>query len=243
MIIKKEKKILKVLKDIGNILTWTVLSLLIGIIMFLVFVVVTTKVSEKNGARPIFGLYTIVSPSMVPNINVYDVVFVAQTNTKKLEVGNVISFYVSNNAMLSATPVTHRIAEKVLSSTGEYAFKTKGDNNDMKDDWTIYEKDVLGKVIFKIPQLGRVQFFLASKTGWFIIILIPALVIIAYDLFKILKLILLKNKINDERKQEIKISNNINVNNSQTSNNNDYMKEFQDITNLDEKKDENNNIQ
>lgn len=198
---EKEKKPKKILKLITNIITWTVLSILVAIIMFLVFVVVTTKVSEKNGGRPLFALYTIVSPSMVPNINVYDVVFVSQTDTTKLKVGDVISFYVSGTSMFNSTPVTHRIKKMTFTTDNTYAFKTKGDNNDTQDEWTIYENDIIGKVLFKIPQLGRLQFFLVTKTGWFIIILIPALGIIAYDLFKIMKLLILKNKIKNEQQK------------------------------------------
>ena len=54
---------------------------------------------------------------------------------------------------------------------------------------------MVGKVYFKIPQLGRIQFFLASKSGWMVAILIPALAIISYDLYKLFRLVLLKSKI------------------------------------------------
>ena len=74
-------------------------------------------------------------------------------------------------------------------------FVTKGDANSAVDSDKVFPNNVLGKVLFKIPQLGRIQFFLASKGGWLIGILIPALAIIAYDIYKVIKLVILKSKL------------------------------------------------
>ena len=51
-------------------------------------------------------------------------------------------------------------------------------------------------------QLGRIQFFLASKGGWFIAILVPAFGIIIYDIIKLVKLINVKNKKNQIKTYE-----------------------------------------
>lgn len=190
-----KKEILDTIKQILKVISVVAITFLGIIIFFLIFIVLSTKVCERAGKKPIFSLYTIISPSMVPNINVYDVVFVAKTDTKKLKAGDVISFYVKNSSF-GSTPVTHRIVERTLLSTGEYSFTTKGDYNLEVDSWRfpITESDVIGKVRFRLPQLGRLQFFLTSKKGWFILILFPALAIIAYDLYKLMKLIIAKSK-------------------------------------------------
>ena len=49
------------------------------------------------------------------------------------------------------------------------------------------EKNIFGKVILKIPKLGYLQEFLASKGGWIIVILIPCLAVISYDVVKLAK--------------------------------------------------------
>jgi len=46
-----------------------------------------------------------------------------------------------------------------------------------------------------LPQLGRLQFFLATKMGWFVVVFIPAMVIIILDVIKIFKLYVLKDQI------------------------------------------------
>ncbi len=205
----KKSKVFETFQKISKILSWAIITILIIVILFLVVVVVSTKVNERLGKEPVFSLYTIISPSMVPNINVYDVVFTAKVNPAKLKVKDIISFRVKNST-LGKTPVTHRIIKIETTGTGERSYITKGDRNIEEDKWRypVTDSDIVGKVIFKIPQLGRLQFFLTSKTGWFIVILLPALAIISFDLFKLMKLILIKTKITEEREKNI-LNNNI----------------------------------
>jgi hypothetical protein len=49
----------------------------------------------------------------------------------------------------------------------------------------------------RIPQLGRIQFLLATKAGWLIVVFIPAMVIILLDIMRIVKLHLLREKLNN----------------------------------------------
>ena len=74
-------------------------------------------------------------------------------------------------------------------------YRVKGDANANADDEKVLPSNVIGKVLFKIPQLGKVQFFLASKKGWLIAILIPSIIIVIYDVYKLIKLILLKDRL------------------------------------------------
>ena len=129
---------------------------------------------------------------MTPNIKVYDVVFVKKTDVKDLKVDDVITFY-STNSYFGNTPITHRIVDILEVPDVGVMYRVKGDANERADDEKVYPNNVLGKVVFKIPQLGKLQFFLASKTGWLIAILIPALFIICYDVYKLIRLIKLKN--------------------------------------------------
>ena len=109
-----------------------------------------------------------------------------------LKVDDVITFY-STNSYFGNTPITHRIVDILEVPDVGVMYRVKGDANERADDEKVYPNNVLGKVVFKIPQLGKLQFFLASKTGWLIAILIPALFIICYDVYKLIRLIKLKN--------------------------------------------------
>ncbi len=184
----------KIFKLISKILTYTLLSILLIILGLLILYVLSTKIAEKKGEMPPYGLYTIISPSMTPNINVYDVVIVKKVDTSTLKIGDIITFY-STNEYFGNTPITHRIVEIIEKEDGSIVYRVKGDYNDAPDKELVLSSNILGRVRFRIPQLGRVQFYLASKGGWIIAILIPALAVIAYDIYKILRLFLLKSKI------------------------------------------------
>ena len=123
---------------------------------------------------------------MEPNIQVYDVIITKKTDTTHLKKGDVITFF-SNDTRYYGATVTHRIREIIDAEKG--IFRTQGDANNMVDETLTLKENILGKVLFKIPQLGRIQFFIASKGGWLISILIPTLIIISYDIVKLLKLV------------------------------------------------------
>lgn len=193
---EEDKKIKrkKVFKMIYKIISYTIICILMAIAAFLIFYVISGKIAQKQGKKPLFGLYTIISPSMTGTLNVYDVAFTMRIDTDKLKEGDIITFY-STNSFFGGTPITHRIIEVVNVPNSGKMFKVKGDANPKADEEKVIPSNVVGKVMFKIPQLGRVQFFLASKGGWIIAIMIPALVIISYDIYKIFRLILLKSKL------------------------------------------------
>ena len=179
----------QILKTITMILSWTIFSLLILVIGFLAYYLISTNIYASKGEKfePKFSLYTIVSPSMEPNIKVYDVILNTRVDDPAdIKVGDVITFISTSNISNGMT-VTHRVTKVVQGPEG-LEFKTKGDNNLSEDTDTAKASNVLGKVAIKIPQLGRLQFFLSSKGGWLIVIVCPALFIIVNDIFKILKL-------------------------------------------------------
>lgn len=193
---EEDKKIKrkKIFKMIYKIISYTIICILMAIAAFLIFYVISGKIAQKQGKKPLFGLYTIISPSMTGTLNVYDVAFTMRVDTDKLKEGDIITFY-STNSFFGGTPITHRIIEVVNIPNSGKMFRVKGDANPKADEEKVIPSNVIGKVMFKIPQLGRVQFFLASKGGWIIAIMIPVLVIISYDIYKIFRLFLLKSKL------------------------------------------------
>lgn len=182
----KRKKTFRLIVKIFNILLLSMISLFL---ICLMFYVISSKIAEKKEKTPLFGFYTIISPSMEPNINVYDVVLVKKTNINKLKKGDVITFYSTNN-YFGDTPITHRI----VNIDDRTSIIVKGDHNEKADNEKVIPKNIIGKVIFVIPSLGKLQFFLASKSGFIFAIIIPAIVIITYDVYKIMKMIMLKNQ-------------------------------------------------
>ncbi len=186
----------KVIGIIGKIISWVLFAILLIAAIFLLYYYVATKIyaAKGTGYEPKFSLYTIVSPSMTPNINVYDVVVdVKMDKPEDIKVGDVISF-ISTSSLTPGKNITHRVIAITEDSDGNVCYKTKGDYNAVADDSCAKFNNILGKVFFKIPQLGRVQRLLASRAGWLLFIIIPALYVIIKDILKITKLSAINDK-------------------------------------------------
>ena len=187
----------------------TILSFVIGVILYTIFAwliilgavlllyVGNNKLKAMKGdtTPPTYNAFVVLSGSMIPEINVNDVVVTKQVELNKLKEDDIITFLSSDSRFYGVT-VTHRIKEVYYDSTSsKYSYKTKGDNNNTEDLALVDGSKIIGKVIFKIPFLGYIQSFLASKGGWIIVVLIPCLSIISYDILKIIKLINRKTKV------------------------------------------------
>lgn len=195
--LKKEKvkqwltTLRKVFHFIATVLMYSIC--LIMIIVFLVFVVnfIDKQYNLKSGnnKKDLFSAYTIVSPSMVPTINVLDVVVTMRVdNPEDIEKGDIVTFN-STDYRYSGVLVTHRIVDIEKTSSGEYLFTTKGDNNNTQDSSRISFNEIYGRVLFRIPKIGYIQYYLSSVLGWVAIIIVPAVMIIGYDIYKLVKTI------------------------------------------------------
>lgn len=192
----------KVFHFITTVLMYSIC--LIMVIVFLAFVVnfIDNRHNLKagNGKRQLLSAYTIVSPSMVPSINVLDVVVTKRVDSPdELQKGDIITFN-STDYRYSGITVTHRIVDIERTSTGDYLYTTKGDNNNTQDSSRINFNDIYGKVMFRIPKIGYIQYYLSTILGWVAIIIVPAVAIIGYDIYKLIKT--LKNSDKSEKKKK-----------------------------------------
>jgi len=173
-----------------------VILLIVGAAMF--YFNTKVKAYDKKGLNYTtpFGLYTIISGSMEPNVEVFDVVIAVDEDINKIKIGDVITFISTWDINYGMT-ITHRVIGISKTDTGEIQLTTKGDNNTTADGSPVTQKNLVGKVVGRLPQLGRLQFFLATKMGWFLVVFVPAVIIIIIDGMKIFKLYVLKNQIDN----------------------------------------------
>lgn len=163
-----------------------VFFIVFGIFMAVYFGDLLYNVSHGNGKMPLFDAYIIVSPSMVPTIKIDDAIVVKRETGSKLELGDIITFS-SVDPSYPGLTVTHRIVSKEKSSSGKYLFRTKGDNNSIMDPSIVEESRVYGKVVLKIPKLGKVRRFLTTSYGFFFGIVVPAVAIVVFDILKLFR--------------------------------------------------------
>lgn len=199
----------KVINKIGDclikLLSYICLVILLFVAVFLVFYITTNQIAKNSGTKPLVSIYTIVSESMIPKINVYDVIIDTKVdNEDDLAVGDIITFN-SDFIDTEGYTITHRI-NNIVVENGVTKYYTKGDHNNTVDEGYITFDKIVGKVVFIIPSLGKIQAFISSKFGWLLIIFIPAAGIVLMDIYKIIKIYRIKNQIEDiPRIKEIEI--------------------------------------
>lgn len=177
-------------KYITTVVSWTIFVLLVVIGVLLVYYYISVRLYATKGEKyePKFSIYTIVSESMEPTINKYDVII----NTKvddidDVKVNDVITF-ISTWKVTYGMTITHRVVGTKTLDDGEKCLVTRGDNNTVEDMACVKKSDLIGVTKAVIPSLGKVQFFLSSSSGFLLVILVPALYIIIKDIFKIFNL-------------------------------------------------------
>ena len=178
------------IKFIIGVISYAIFILLLLIGITLLVYVADLKIKEAKGdtTPPKYNAFVVLTGSMLPEIQVYDVVVTKRANTEDLKEGDVITFS-SSDSRFAGTTITHRIIKvnKPKSSNDDYTFQTKGDNNNVADSALVQANNIYGKVIFKIPKLGYLQEFLASDGGWILVILLPCLAVVSYDIVTLAK--------------------------------------------------------
>lgn len=145
---------------------------------------------------PDYNLYLVRSESMVPAINMGDLIITGPMGgpmNGEIKPGTVVTY--EHNEEL----ITHRVA-----SIDGKALVTKGDAVEDPDPWQVTIADVRGVYLFKIPYIGYGLRFIQTKSGWFISIIIPAVVLIGWLIWDILKETF-KNEPKTTNKGEVKI--------------------------------------
>ncbi len=169
--------------------------MLIGATLLLYIADIKIRAAKGDFSPPTFNAYVVLSGSMLPEIQIKDIVVTKRIPEEKLQVGDIITF-VSPDPRFGGISITHRIIEKLYDdSKGIYTYRTQGDANNVADAVPVPNDNILGKVILKIPKLGYIQDLLSSKGGLIILVLIPCLAILSYDIMKILKRMGQKSKL------------------------------------------------
>lgn len=118
---------------------------------------------------------------MAPAITEKDVLIIAPADPASLKAGDVITYYheVDGKTFM----FTHRIV-KIENNI----LKTKGDFMPTEDSYDVKFEDIKGKVAGKIPYLGVLPRFARTTSGYILLILFPAFILITNEIIKIRRL-------------------------------------------------------
>ena len=125
------------LKIIGDLL-FTVITIVFAILA--VFFVIIKLLD--------WSLLTIDSPSMAPKYPTNSLIIVRKIEPENIQEGDVIAFVLNEDGFIA----THRV---VAVNKENKTFTTKGDANSSIDVAPVQWENIVGKVVFGIPWLGK----------------------------------------------------------------------------------------
>ncbi len=130
---------------------------------------------------PDYDMYFVRSGSMIPTINVGDLVITGPQGgplTPVIEPGTIITY---------EAPTKGEITHRVISVTADNKFITKGDNAEDPDRAPVELSQVKGIYIFGVPYLGYATSFIRTKTGWYVAIILPTMALLGFIVKDIIK--------------------------------------------------------
>lgn len=193
------KKKNKVLSTIINVV------LVIAIVLAILATYVSFVSTSGSGVPSILGLriFSIQTDSMYDTLMPGDlIVDTAVKDPEKLQKDEIITYWtiIDGERVLN----THRIVE-IYDANGYLIFATKGDNNSTVDTLTVHESEIVGKYSFRIPGLGKAFDYLQTSTGFLIVVVIPVLIFLIYQLIQFFRVLFeyqnVKNRIRFEQER------------------------------------------
>lgn len=129
----------------------------IGILLMAGVILIATPLTLPK----LFGyhIYGILTESMEPQYPAGSAVYVKEAAFNEIKTGDPITFHMGTDTRLVAT---HRV---VVKDEEKQQFRTKGDANESEDTTPVDFSRVIGKVVFSIPVLGSISFYLNSWSG------------------------------------------------------------------------------
>ena len=120
-------------------------------------------------ARPL----VVLSGSMEPALGTGDVTVVRQVAPVDARPGDIVTFRDPADA---ERLITHRVRSMTIQGDA-VEFVTRGDANNVSERWRVAANGEIGRVLYRIPELGWVLSFARAK-GLFVLLLGAALVLL-----------------------------------------------------------------
>ena len=190
---KKEKasRIKSIIKAVFNLLSYLILA---GLTIFIVYMLVF-MLKGMNGDEPPTVLdhqiYIVQSNSMSPTFKTGSLLIIKKVDVTAIRENDIITFRRNRDNVAT----THRVM-RILNDEG-LQFVTRGDANNVDDPLPVSAEDVSGIVVASLPYIGYFIGFIRTKQGLLVCIIIPALILMIFQVLKLLK---------EEKKKERKPS-------------------------------------
>lgn len=168
----------KILTVVGAVMCVILIPILV--INITLIVKSYTNSDEVPGIGGIFPMI-VLTDSMYPLIESGDLIICHTAEPEEIMINDVICFF--DPAGNGSTVVTHRVVQ-VTEENGEIAFRTQGDNNNTADKLLVPADDLIGTYEKRIPGMGNIAMFMQSTAGLIICVILPIILLVAYDMIR-----------------------------------------------------------
>ena len=165
----------KLLHTIFKSLRWI---LTIAVVIVLIAVIVQ-RVSNNKVSFFGYGIYTIVSESMLPEYEIGDMFIAKNISEDDIRVGDDLVYIGKVDSYLDKV-ITHRVVRV------DNMIHTKGINNTMEDPAISYDQ-VYGKVVAKLFLLSLFSKLMNNSIMFYLIVFIPFGILVFFDIKGIIK--------------------------------------------------------
>lgn len=168
----------KAWEKVQPIAVWLVVAVAVCMMIFTILSVTTLR-----GNANLFGCraFIVLSDSMSKtDFSAGDLVIVKSVDPATLQPGDIIA-YTSQNPGNYGETVTHKIRTLTTTEDGEPGFITYGTTTDTDDETIVTYPYVLGKYKVHFTGVGTFFQFLKSPAGYILCILVPFLLLIAWE--------------------------------------------------------------
>jgi signal peptidase len=114
-------------------------------------------------------LVVVTSESMEPTFYRGDLAVIQGKAADQVRLGDIVVY--SDTTYMPGTSIIHRVISIDIVN-GTYYYYTKGDHNPTQDPGTRTYSEIVGVVVFVIPQLGNVSLFLRTPLGLLLIVVL-----------------------------------------------------------------------
>lgn len=196
MIKKENIKMDKIMKIINRIIE---IIFTVFIILFCLIVVCQRFLQKENS---FFGyrIFTIVTESMKPELEVGDIILVKEVESNEIKIGDTIT-YQGMSDELNGKIITHKVVN-LIKENNKNIFYTQGVNTSTIDP-AVYEDQIYGVVKYKFIVLSLIYKIITNTVGFILLIVLP----LSYIFIMELKTIAVERNKAKEKDKQIKEEN------------------------------------
>ena len=151
---------------------WTIVRTILSIILIaLLAVIITQRVSNNKKSVAGFRVFTVVTESMIPEYVVGDTIITKSIDQSDIKIGDDVTYLGTVDSFRDKI-VTHRVIKIEKDEEGQYIFQTKGIANE-KEDPKINGSQIFGKVLYKVKSISYLNSVIGNLYGMYFAIFIP----------------------------------------------------------------------